>query len=176
MNAYSRDKIEALFAVGQDRTLSTKARGDALEDLISYLLSELPGIKVLRNARDPFQSQEIDITVANAKLSTWMRLFPSVILIECKNWDDRVGVSAVTDFIFKLVAKYVEVGIIVAANGITGDREDLTAAYQRIAIAQSKGHRVLVISVADLKNIKTTEDFEELLVESFLRTVGSGKI
>lgn len=175
MNTYSRDRIEAYVAVGQDKTQFTKARGDALEELICYLLSELPGIKVLRNARDPFQSQEIDITVANAGLSTWMRLFPALILIECKNWDDHVGVSAVTDFIFKLMAKYVEVGIIVAANGITGDPEDLTAAYQRIAIAQSKGRRVLVITMEDLKNIKTTEDFEELLVESFLRAVGSGK-
>ncbi len=175
MTAYSWDKIEAYIIAGLDKTRSTKVRGDALEELICYLLSELPGIKVLRNARDPFQSQEIDITVANAQLSTWMRIFPSVFLIECKNWDEHVGVTAVTDFIFKLMAKYVDVGIIVAANGITGDREELTAAYQRIAIAQSKGHRVLVVTMDSLRDIETTEDFEHLLNECFLLAVGSGR-
>ena len=175
MTAYSRRRIEDYIALGQDKTQSTKARGDALEDLICYLLGELPGVSYLSNARDPFQSQEIDITVANAGVSTWMRIFPSAILVECKNWDERVGVCAVTDFIFKLMAKYVEVGIIVAANGITGDPQELTASYQRISIAQSKGHRVLVITMEHLNKINTTEDFEQLLNECFLRAVGSGK-
>lgn len=175
MSAYSRDKIDAYIAAGLDKTQTTKARGDALEELICYLLCELPGVRVLRNSRDPFQSQEIDVTVANARLSTWMRIFPSAMLVECKNWDNRVGVDAVTDFIFKLMAKFVAVGIIVAANGITGDPVELTAAYQRIAIAQSKGHRVLVITLESLRNVETTEDFEQLLNESFLQAVGSGR-
>jgi Restriction endonuclease len=175
MSTYSQAEIENYIAVGQDKRQSTKARGDALEDLICYFLDGLPGVRCLRNARDPFQSQEIDVTVANAGVSTWMRLFPSAILVECKNWDDRVGVTAVTDFIFKLMAKYVGVGIIVAANGVTGDPKELTAAYHRIAISQSKGHRILVITMEDLKGLKTTEDFEQLLNTSFLRAVGSGE-
>ena len=105
-----------------------------------------------------------------------MRTFPAAILIECKNWDAPVDVTAVTDFIFKLMAKYVELGIMVAASGITGDREQLTAAYQRIAIAQSKGHRVLIITLEDLRAVRTTEDFEELLIKSFLQAVGSGRL
>jgi Restriction endonuclease len=175
MSSYSQEAIKEYIASGQDKTLSTKARGDALEDLICYFLEELPGVRCLRNSRDPFQSQEIDVTVANAALSTWMRIFPSAILVECKNWDDRVGVNAVTDFIFKLMAKYVEVGIIVAANGITGDPAELTAAYQRIAISQTKGHRVLVITTQDLIDIATTDDFELLLNDCFLRAVGAGR-
>ncbi len=104
-----------------------------------------------------------------------MKVFPTALLVECKNWDDPVGVTAVTDFIFKLMAKYVDLGIIVAANGITGDKQQLTAAYQRIAIAQSKGHRVLILTLEDLKAVKTTGDFESLLINKFLEAVGSGK-
>jgi Restriction endonuclease len=175
MTEYSLDKIESYIAVGLDKSQTTKTRGDALEDLICYLLCELPGVKVLRNARDPFHSQEIDVTVANAQASLWMGIFPGAMLVECKNWDSPVGVTAVTDFIFKLMAKYVEVGIIVAANGITGDQAEMTAAYQRISIAQSKGHRVLVITLEDLRNIRTTDDFEGLLIDCFLRAVGRGR-
>jgi hypothetical protein len=175
MTEYSLDKIESYIAVGLDKSLTTKARGDALEDLLCYLLCELPGVKVLRNARDPFQSQEIDITVANAQVSLWMRTLPMAMLVECKNWDNPVGVTAVTDFVFKLMAKAVEIGIMVAANGITGDQAEMTAAYQRISIAQAKGHRILVITLEDLRNVRTTDDFEGLLTDSFLRAVGGGR-
>ncbi len=175
MSAYSLTKIKLLIDKGLGKSETTKARGDAFEELICYLLCELPGINVLRNARDPFQSQEIDVTVSNAGVSIGMKVFPTALLVECKNWDDPVGVTAVTDFIFKLMAKYVDLGIIVAANGITGDKQQLTAAYQRIAIAQSKGHRVLILTLEDLKAVKTTGDFESLLINKFLEAVGSGK-
>ncbi len=175
MSDYSAARIDAYVATGLDTSLSTKARGDALEDLICYLLCELPGVKVLRNARDRFHSQEIDVTVSNAAVSVWMRLFPSAMLVECKNWDGRVGVTAVTDFIFKLMAKCVEVGIIVAANGITVDPAEQTASYQRISIAQSKGHRVLVLTLDDLKKLNNTDEFEDLLTQCFMKAVGEGK-
>lgn len=176
MSDYEHYKIEAYVVPGLDVSLTTKARGDALEDLICYLLCELPGIKVLRNARDPFQSQEIDLTVANARASTWMNLFPPAILVECKNWQDPVGVTAVTDFIFKLMAKSVEVGIMVAANGLTGDPQELTASYQRISLSQSKGHRVLVLTLGDLRALKNTDEFEELLADRFMEAVGRGRL
>jgi hypothetical protein len=174
MADYDKELINLLIAAGLDKDLVTKDRGDALEDLFCYLLCELPGIAVRRNSRDPFQSKEIDIVVANAHEARWLKLYPNVFLVECKNWDDKVGSSVVGDFILKLKEQFVEAGILVAANGVTGDREDLRSAYHRIAMAQQDGRRVIVITMDQLKDVQSTDDFEELLRDSFLEIVGTG--
>lgn len=174
MTSYDATRIAAFADTGLNKALTTKERGDALEELTCYLLDGISGLKYRRNDRDPFQSQEIDITVANAQMSTWMRTFPTAMLVECKNWDKRVGVTAVTDFIFKLMAKSVELGILVAANGVTGSKKQLTASYQRIAIAQSKGHRILVVSLGELRTITTAGELETLLLDKLMEVVARG--
>jgi Restriction endonuclease len=174
MTSYDPDRIAAYIADGMNGALTTKARGDALEELVCYFLSEVPGLRLRRNGRDPFHSQEIDITVANAQTSTWMKTFPTAMLVECKNWDNPVGVTAVSSFIYKLEVKSVALGIIVAANGVTGDPDELTASYQRIAMAQSQGHRVLVLRLDELKSVGTVGELELLLVDKFLEAVSRG--
>jgi hypothetical protein len=174
MPEYSRDKIDSLIAIGLDKSRVTKERGDALEELFCYLLCELPGIAVQRNLRDPFQSKEVDITVGNAQEAHWLKLYPTAFLVECKNWDHRVGSRVVVDFIVKLEESYVEAGILVAANGITGNSVSKRAAYQRIAMAQSRGHRIIVVTLEQLRNVQTTDDLEILLRDRFLKVVGSG--
>lgn len=175
MARYSRDYMEKLLTTGRDRSLSQKARGDALEDLICYLLGELPGIMLRRNSLDFFKSMEIDITVANAGIAQWMKVFPGTFLVECKNWDDPVGSSVVRDFAGKLRNKSVSAGIIVAANGITGDPESRTAAYQVVTVEQSHGRRIMVVELDDVRSLETTDEFENLLVNAHLTVVGSGR-
>ncbi|HKR49452.1 MAG TPA: hypothetical protein VJT72_07705 [Pseudonocardiaceae bacterium] len=84
MTAYSRELVDKFVPVGLDKQQTTKIRSDALESLLCYLLGELPGNFVCRNARDPFRGMEIDITVANAQEARWMKALPSVFLVECK--------------------------------------------------------------------------------------------
>jgi hypothetical protein len=173
MPAYDKTKIDDLIAVGLDTTRVTKERGDALEELFCYLLCELPGIAVRRNTRDPKRSKEIDITVANAHEARWLKLYPTVFLVECKNWDGPVAAKVVADFILKLEESFVAAGILVAANGITGNAKSRTSAYQRIAMAQQQGRRVVVITMDQIRAVETTEDFEALLRDEFMKVVGS---
>jgi hypothetical protein len=173
MPDYDKRKIDDLIAVGLDRTRVTKERGDALEELFCYLLCELPGIVVRRNTRDPMRSKEIDITVANAHEARWLKLYPTAFLVECKNWDEPVAAKVVADFILKLEESFVAAGILVAANGITGNANSRTSAYQRIAMAQQQGRRVVVIIMDQIKAVQTTDDFEALLRDEFMKVVGS---
>ena len=173
MPDYDKRKIGDLIAVGLDRTRVTKERGDALEELFCYLLCELPGIVVRRNTRDPMRSKEIDITVANAHEARWLKLYPTAFLVECKNWDEPVAAKVVADFILKLEESFVAAGVLVAANGITGNANSRTSAYQRIAMAQQQGRRVIVITMEQIKAVQTTEDFEALLRDEFMKVVGS---
>jgi hypothetical protein len=175
MTAYSRELVDKFVAVGLDKQRTTKDRGDALESLLCYLLGELPGIFVRRNARDPFRSMEIDITAANAQEARWMKVLPSVFLVECKNWDAKVCSKMVSEFAAKLRYRRIEAGILVATNGITGDPVELTSAYQRVALEQADGRRILVVTLDQLRCIKCTENFAELLRGAVLELAGPCK-
>jgi hypothetical protein len=79
---------------------------------------------------------EIDIAVANERKARWMQLLPPVFLVECKNWDAKVDSGAVSKFGAKLRYRRIDTGILVAANGITGDSNELSSAYQIVAFEQ----------------------------------------
>lgn len=174
MTAYDIEKMGLLFAIGANKRLTTKARGDALEEVFCYLLGELPGIKLRRNSIDFFRSAEIDIAVANRKTSEWLCVFPNLFLIECKNWDKPVDSATVSAFKNKLDMRAIELGIIVAANGITGDEGERKNAHHIIDIAQSHNRRILVVTLEQLKTIYTTDQFESLLVDRLLNLTATG--
>lgn len=174
MAVYSALRIDNFISQGANKALTTKERGDALEQLFCYLLDKLPGVRTRCNGVDYFQSSEIDIAVANAKVAQWLRPFPHLFLVECKNWDQPVDSAAVAAFILKLTERCVELGIIVAANGITGNDEDLRAAHHKIAMAQQANRRVIVVTMEHLQGVRTTEQFESLLCDRMLATVASG--
>ncbi|MGW3957611.1 restriction endonuclease [Streptomyces sp. NPDC004752] len=175
MAVYSKEEISRLAAVGKDKSLTTKERGDALESLFRYLLEEIPGVLTRSNGIDPFRGSEIDISVANAQTAMWMKVVPSLFLVECKNWDNPVDAKAVGAFILKLREKGVSMGIMVAANGITGDQNELTAAYMKINMAQQEGQRVIVVTLDDIVALKNVEQFSKLLCERILECVAAGR-
>ena len=175
MTAYSREIINKHIAVGLDRQCATKERGDALENLFCYLLEALPGVYVRRNARDPFDCVEIDIAVANERKARWMQLFPPVFLVECKNWDAKVDSGEVSKFASKLRYRRINTGILVAANGITGDPSELRSAHQIVAFEQQGGHRILVVTLEQLQRVEHTEHFAALLRDAVLELACSGK-
>lgn len=171
MTDYSVSMIHGYIATGLDGSLSTKARGDALEDLICYLLGELSGVQTRRNVVDRSQSCEVDVIVANCQHG-WMAQYPKVFFVECKNWGKPVDSKVLRDFAMKMENRFVEAGVLVTANGITGSPADLTAAHQEIVIQQAKGRRIVVVNVDQLMSIKTTSGLEQVLVNCFLNTVG----
>ncbi|RAJ61718.1 restriction endonuclease [Streptomyces sp. Amel2xB2] len=175
MPKYSITKIEEYVSLGMDKSLTTKARGDALESLVCYLFGEIPGLMTQSNGVDVFKGSEIDVSVANTQEARWMQVLPVCFLVECKNWDAPVGAKEVGSFVTKLKEKGVQLGVLVAANGVTGNADNLTAAHFKIAMAQQDGHRILVITLSQLRELRTSEDFAELLCRSFLKVVASGR-
>lgn len=175
MADYSKEEIFRLASLGKDKSLTTKERGDALETLFCYLLRGIPGVLTRTNGIDPFRGSEIDISVANAQTAMWMKVVPSLFLVECKNWDNPVDAKAVAAFILKLREKGVGLGVMVAANGITGDQSDLTAAYMKINMAQQAGQRVIVVTLEDLRSLENAEQLSKLLCERILECVAAGR-
>lgn len=170
MTDYDAAKIQDFIDRGLT-SRTTKEQGDALEDLVCYLLEGLPGIKTKRNVVDRSKSCEIDVIVANCQYG-WMTQYPKHFFVECKNWGKPVDSKAVRDFAMKMEDRSVEIGVLVTANGIRGKAADITAAYQEIVLQQVKGRRIVVVHVDQLRTLKSPSDFEMLLVDCLLVTVG----
>jgi hypothetical protein len=173
MVEYSAAKIQGLLSDGLDKSLSTTARGMALQNLFQYMLDGVPGLVTKANTIDPFQSEEIDIAVANTDPSNGLAPYPHVFLVECKNWDIPVDSPNVAAFIDKLENRYVDLGILVAANGITGNSDSLKSAQHKVALAQQRGRRVVVLDLRDLCAVRSSENLVMLLIDKLLMLVAS---
>ena len=118
--------ISALARVDElnaDRANSTnKARGDALEALVDAIVrAEGPELELLeRNFRTT--EEEIDLILTNGLLHPfWAAQHSPIVLVECKNWAEPVGIDALRVFESKLEdrAGLARVGIFVSMSGFT---------------------------------------------------------
>lgn len=165
MPAYDRAKIDALLAKSASADTSTPQgrndKGDALEELVSYLFGMIPGCripatKVLNNA----ESEEIDVPVVHRGPDDpfTLSIFPAVIMVECKNWSSPVGSAAVAAFLDKLTNRSLGLGILVAANGVTGEPDPPTSAYDKISKALVRDLKVILFTLEELTALTSTEE------------------
>ena len=104
-----------------------------------------------------------------------MKQYPNIFFVECKNWSGGVDGKAVRDFAVKLADRCLQVGVLVSANGITGkprSRNGPTSAYLEIALQQVQNRRIVVVTLDQLRVVKTPSELETLLCDCLLETVG----
>jgi hypothetical protein len=161
-------KIAARLKEG-DAATTTKAKGDALEDVTSWVFCTMSGIKVLkRNFVDSAGSVEIDLLLYNDPRRTPVQFLTEFPMIECKNWQAQVDSVTVRAFIDKLRSARLKVGILVAANGVTGDAADRTAAKNVIDRAFDRdGIVLIVITRTELESFRSKEDVLAFLQDRF---------
>ena len=141
-------------------------KGLALEKLVSLLFGSVPGTRVGRQrVPNAFETEEVDLLLWNEKLQDGFYFMPHLIPVECKNWTNPVGSKDVDYFCGKLELCRYEYGVLIAANGISGDKDELTDAQFIVASHLAKGIRVLVIKLDDLKNVNSTESLVELVIQ-----------
>ena len=145
-------------------------RGKALEELACVLFTSIPGILApIRNAVDIADGGEIDIFLSNRGLVRGLWFLPISILVEYKNWGGRVGAQEVRTFIDRLRERAVTTGILIAANGVTGDAANLTAAHHQIARALEGKKHVLVITLEDLERVRSGKQLVDLVLTKWTR-------
>ncbi|TYL35856.1 hypothetical protein CV102_25560 [Natronococcus pandeyae] len=112
--------IQAVREVENAET--NQEKGDTFEDLAKILFNALDNV-VVRDTNVKNNTGEVDLIVEYLGsddltiFDDWGRYF----LVECKNWKDSVGVSEIRDFYGKMDKTKVDLGIIFARNGISGD-------------------------------------------------------
>ena len=90
------------------------------------------------------------------------------LIFECKNWAAPVDSATVASFIAKVRAARLELGVLVAANGITGDAQQRTAANDIIRQAFVRDNiKILVVTRAEIEGFRSVADVIALMREKF---------
>lgn len=165
MPPLSQRRIRTFLSAGTSAK-TTKAQGDALERLVAYIFERVPGIILTRrDVKNVFQTEEIDLAFWNDQPPNGLFFLPNIILVECKNWRDKVGSEHVSWFDAKLRSRGLTFGVLVAVNGITGRGATRTEAHSIIAKALSEQRRLLVLTADELLALKSTNDLIRLIKE-----------
>lgn len=167
MPAITAGSVAAVLAAAEGGTTADK--GNALEQVIVDTFCLLDGVGVLfTNAVDVDNSSEIDILLYNQRQLSGLPFLPDNILIECKNWQAAVNTSTIRAFTSKLGEFRLDFGILVAANGITGDGQDRSAAHAHLRRQfDQNALKVVVITRLELEALASTEELALLLRKKY---------
>jgi hypothetical protein len=176
MAIISERQIQQFLASG-DNAQTTTEKGRALEDLVCYIFGKVPGITVTkRNTLNQFLSEEIDVAFWNRRHHNGFYFLQNIILVECKNWSYPIGSQEVSWFDSKLRRRAQPFGILVAANGITGNADDKTAAHDVIRAALADGRQFVVITRQEIENLTLSNNLVELIQNKLCELAVSGTL
>jgi hypothetical protein len=168
MGRFSHRAIAQRLAEG-DTAATTEEKGAALEDVVISSFCKVRGVGFLRRDQtNNAGSSEIDILLFNQRHSVGLPFLADYLIFECKNWAAPVDSATVASFIAKVRAARLELGILVAANGITGDAQQRTAANDIIRQAFDRDNiKILVVTRAEIEGFRSIEDIVALMRDKF---------
>lgn len=176
MARISRQTVRRYWSDG-DNAQTTHEKGKALEDLICYIFKKVPGITVSRrNTLNERQSQEIDIAFWNRRHRDGFYFLQNIILVECKNWSRPLGSDGVNWFDSKLRRRAQPFGILIAANGITGNAADKTAEHDAISSALEDGRQLVILTRPEINTLVSTKQLVELIQNKLCELAVSGTL
>lgn len=176
MAPIARATTEAYVEAGANGA-TTAVQGRALEDMICYVFGQVPGIAIThRNEMNAFQTEEIDVALWNDGHADGFFFLPNIILVECKNWSNRVSSAELSWFDAKLRSRGLSFGVLVAARGITGDPADVTAAHSIVASALREGRRLVVVKSDELLALADSAELVRLVKEKLCDLAVKGTV
>jgi hypothetical protein len=174
MPPYDRARIEG-YLRRADRARKKAVRGRAYEDLACYLFEGVPGIAITgRNLLNTFATEEIDVCCHNRQDPAGLFPLAPFFLVECKGWREPVTSEQVGWFLMKIEHRGLDFGVLLAANGITGEPEHLTAAHSLVAFALGKKIRMVIVSRAEIEALNSGEEFAQVILEKVTRLHATG--
>jgi hypothetical protein len=176
MGSYD-DELKARVAACRRTGVSSTAHGRALEELVSLVFSEVPGVAVsARNAKSVFENEELDLVMTNRGIEDGLPGVGPFFSVECKNWTRPVGSTEVSWFATKLRRSNQSFGVLVAANGVTGSAAGSTAAHFEAAAALAEGQVVVVLTLNEIEWLDSGQVLARLLVEKHARLLARREI
>lgn len=147
------------------RATTAAEKGASLEALLAFLLGQIADFSVVeRNLRT--ETEELDIVVAQRATTgrCWAVIGTPFILVEAKNWSNKVGQAEVSTLITKMRGKRgtVRISLLVARNGFSED-----AMKQELRFA-SDDKTIVLIGPDEISEWIAASDGDEAL-ESVVR-------
>ncbi len=157
----------ALLTVYNNLGLRGKAKGDALANLVAYVLERTPGVSdIILSRTDAFHAQEVDILFSQVPTDGGFpadELIPQRVFVECKNLSHPMSAIDVAWFYYKLQTRGRAFGMIFSSNGLTGSAGRRSAAQDVIKDALSHRVHIIAISGAELASWTSTDDLGEIV-------------
>lgn len=150
-----------LYAAEQANTKNKK--GDTLEELAGVLLNAINCLSVRdRNLVTKFGEIDLVTEFHGADQASLFDYHTRFHLIECKNWIDPVPAKEVGHFESKCVRTNVDLGIVFAWNGVTGQDSEMHAT-RMIDRSPKENPDIVVINSRDLYRILDGTSFYKIL-------------
>lgn len=145
-------------------------KGKLLEQLMEDIFGSVDGLRIMkRNAR--LRAEELDLVIKNDLMTGFWRLAGSPIIVECKNWAEKVGAPEISILLDKLQALSpdAKTGILVALNGITGDT--YADAVLKVREARQRGRYIIVLDRNDLQEIAHGVSLSHIIEKKYDATI-----
>jgi hypothetical protein len=150
-------------------------RGKAYEDLACYLFSCVPGVTIIgRNRLNTFATEEIDVACYSKMDPDGLLHLNPFFLVECKGWLHPVTSEQVGWFLTKIEHRGTNFGVLIAAKGITGVSEHLTAAHSLVARALWKKIRMVIITRTEIEALNSGEELAQLIIRKVTQLHATG--
>ncbi|PND18347.1 hypothetical protein CN934_28325 [Ensifer sp. MMN_5] len=153
---------------------NTDQKGKALEGVVEQTMCLIDGVGLIdRNVEDVPESLEIDLILYNHQVKgSGLPFLPPLLIVECKNWAAPVNAATLRAFTSKVHRMKLKFGLLVAANGITGNADDVTAAHAHLRDVFNRDDEIiLVITRAELCGVASTEELGALLRKKYGRFI-----
>ena len=168
MTDIDREAISAAFELGEVAENTTEC-GRILENLIADLFSKCEGIRHHQNnLLNSAGSSEIDVCFWNSQKHDGFPFLPNILVAECKNTAGRMGSAEIRNFRGKLQDMRLDFGLFIAANGITGNAENLRAAHDAVRAAFQNKISIAVLTKLELIELENTDDLIRLVQDKIL--------
>lgn len=161
---YEMDLVRLENAINAvDQASTTQEKGDTFEELADLLFGAIPFLRV-RGKKELTKTSEIDLVVEYTGYSerTIFNNWSDLILVECKNWSGSVGAPQIRDFRGKMNDLKVNLGVLFARNGVSGDETTDAQGLIRDTY-MNKDVMILVGGDDELTKLLDGESFYELL-------------
>lgn len=122
-----------------------------------------------------FATEEIDVACKNDNDPAGLAGLADFFLVECKGWRDAVNSEQVSWFLTKIRHRGVRFGILIAANGITGDPEHLSRANFLVGVEMATfGIRMVIVTREEIEKLTSGEDLAKLIIQKVCTLHASG--
>lgn len=126
-------------------------KGIALEDVADYFISCIEGLKVT-GRRVKTENEEIDLVCSNVSENTKLWELGASILVECKNWKDKVDTKVIRSLSYIMDKKGVSTLLLFVKNDVT------SGAKTEIEKQAAHNKYIIVFNLESLHKLKNPFD------------------